>query len=542
MSAVRPPWFDPSTPSAADCVVPRLLDRFARETPDKVFVRFETGETWTWAETRARSLSTAAALQARGVRRGDIVAAWAPNGPALLRAWFGANYLGAALGPINTSFRGKLLEHALKICGAKLLILHPELAERLEGLSLGEVERVVLTDLSALASRFGVAVEPSSALDGDPKDIALPTVEPWDTPAIIFTSGTTGPSKAVVTSYVQMWTTGRITYGYMGASDRILVNLPMFHVGGITPIMAALSCGGSVALFDGFDTAGFWNAVRETGSTTCSGFIGALSTFLAKEPPQPGDRENPLRICTLSPISEETIALSARFGFDYVSGFNMTEVSCPLITEMNETTLRSCGRARTGVECRIVDENDYPVADGMVGELVLRTTNPWALFKGYLNNPEATAEAWRNGWFHTGDLLMRDADGAFFFIDRKKDAIRRRGENMSSLEIEAEVAAYSDVREVAAYGVDMPGGEQEVMICVAPPPGGAVDPEALIRFLLPRMTHFMVPRFVRVEATLPKTPTNKVQKVELRAEGVTAGTWDREAAGIVVKRHKLSVS
>ncbi len=537
----HPVWFDAAkAPSAEDCVVARLIDRHAAATPDKVFMRFENGQEWTWAQTRQIALSTAAALQARGVKPGDIVAAWAPNSAALARAWFGANYAGAALAPINTSFRGRLLEHAIAKTGARILVVHPDLATRLPGLSLGSLERVILTGARPNELDLPLVIEPLAALDGDASAAVAVEVQPWDTPVIIFTSGTTGPSKAVVTSYVQEWTTARITYGYMTADDRMLVNLPMFHVGGISGIMAALACGGSIALFEAFDTRKFWSLVRETGSTTCSGFIGALTSFLHKEPARPDDSDNPLRICTLSPVSEETVALAKRFGFDYVTGFNMTEVSSPLISEVNEKTMRSCGRARAGVECRIVDANDQTVPDGEVGELVIRSDRPWELFKEYLGDPQATAEAWRNGWFHTGDLLSRDADGLFYFVDRKKDAIRRRGENMSSLEIEMEVAAYEDVREVAAYGVDLPGGEQEVMVCVAPKPGATIDPKALLEFLIPRMAHFMVPRFVRIEAELPKTPTNKIQKVELRKEGVTGQTWDREAAGITVKREKLS--
>lgn len=540
MTAFHPPWFDPTPPSRDDCVTPRLIDRHAAANPDKAFIRYESGETWSWAQTREKSLAVAAALQARGVKPGDVVAAWAPNSPALVRSWFGANYAGAALAPINTSFRGRLLEHALGKTGARVLIVHPELAPRLEGLSLGSVELVVLTGPSNKTPDLGVPVEGHEALAGDPAAAVPAEVEPWDTPVIIFTSGTTGPSKAVVTSYVQEWTTARVTYGYMTAEDRMLVNLPMFHVGGISGITAALACGGSVALFEAFDTRQFWNMIRETGSTTCSGFIGALTTFLNKEPPKPDDRDNPLRICTLSPVSEETVALAERFGFDYVSGFNMTEVSSPLITEVNEPAMRSCGRPRVGVECRIVDAHDRPVPDGEIGELVIRADQPWQLFKGYLGDPQATAEAWRNGWFHTGDLLWRDAEGRFYFVDRKKDAIRRRGENISSLEIEIEVSAYPAVREVAAYGVDLPGGEQEVMVCVAPRDGAVIDPRALIEFLIPRMAHFMVPRYVRLAAELPKTPTNKIQKVELRKEGVTAETWDREAAGLRLRREKLS--
>lgn len=535
------PWFDPAPPTADQCVTSRLIERFAAETPDKLFALFESGETWTWEQTRRRARATASALQARGVRKGDIVAAWAPNGPALLSAWFGANLAGAALAPINSSFRGLLLEHAIAKTGANTLILHPELIDRLKGLSLGAVGRIILTGpATSDYAPPGVVVEDETALIGDSDQYEQVDSQPWDTPVIIFTSGTTGPSKAVITSYVQEWTTAVVTYGYMVQSDRMLVNLPMFHVGGIAAITAALQCGGSIALFESFDTRRFWDLIRQTESTVCSGLIGALTTFLMKEPPREDDADNTLRMVTLSPINEDTVALARRFGFDYLSGFNMTEASGPLICAVNDPVMRSCGRAREGIECRIVDAFDNELPHGEAGELVIRSDNPWVLTRGYLGDPQATADAWRNGWFHTGDLMRRDTDGCFFFIDRKKDAIRRRGENMSSLEIELEVAAHPLVREAAAYGVDLPGGEQEVMVAVAPVEGAEIDPQALIEFLIPRMTHFMVPRYIRVEPALPKTPSNKVQKTGLRAEGVTSTTFDREAAGIVVRRQKLT--
>jgi crotonobetaine/carnitine-CoA ligase len=267
-----------------------------------------------------------------------------------------------------------------------------------------------------------------------------------------------------------------------------------------------------------------------------------MTTFLSKADPTPEDANNPLRICTLSPVNDETIALGKRYGFDYVSGFNMTELSCPLITDVNVTVHRSCGRPRTGVQCRVVDDNDIEVAPDVIGELVVRSDRPWDQMTEYLGNPDATARVWRNGWFHTGDLMYRNKDGDFFFVDRKKDVIRRRGENISSLEVEADVAMFPSVREVAAYGVATPDGEEEVMIAVAPRAGDLIDPKALIEFLIPRMAHFMVPRYVRLETELPKTLTNKIQKTELRREGVTAHTWDREASGIVLKRDKFKAT
>lgn len=537
---VSPPWFDPAMPAREDCVVPGLINKWMTATPDKTFILFESGESWTWAETRAIAIRTAAAFQARGIKAGDTILAWLPNNATLIRSWFGANYLGATLVPINTSYRGQLLEHALQTSDARLMVTHPDLLARLATIDHSPLARIIVDSPVLPDLALDLMIESAEALDGDATAVDL-SHEPqiWDTPLIIFTSGTTGPSKGVATTYLQQWTTGCVQYGYMTPDDRILVNLPMFHVGGTSSIYAALARGGSVALFDGFNTREFWAQLRRTGSTTISGLIGAMATFLTKAPPRPEDADNPLRFCTLAPITEDTIALSKRYNFHYVSGFNMTEVSSPLITAVDERTHRSCGRPRSGIECRIVDDHDIEVGPDAIGELILRSDHPWVFFKGYHKNPEATAEAWRNGWFHTGDLMTRDEHGNFFFVDRKKDAIRRRGENISSIEVELDVSAHPAVQEVAAYGVACPNGEEEVMVAVTPKPGETIDPQALVEFLIPRMAHFMVPRYVRITTALPKTPTNKIQKTQLKSEGVTADTWDREASGLSLKRQKL---
>ena len=188
----------------------------------------------------------------------------------------------------------------------------------------------------------------------------------------------------------------------------------------------------------------------------------------------------------------------------------------------------------------MVDENDYECPPGVIGELVVRVDQPWEVSMGYLNQPGATAQAWRNGWFHTGDLVKQDDDGNFFFVDRLKDAVRRKGENISSLEVESEILSFPAVAEVAVVGVPSEHGEEEILAVVAAKPDGQIDTKELVEHLVPRMPHYMVPRYIRLVDHLPKTPTNKIQKYEIRAEGVTEDTWDREAAGITLKRTRLS--
>ncbi len=217
----------------------------------------------------------------------------------------------------------------------------------------------------------------------------------------------------------------------------------------------------------------------------------------------------------------------------------MSEVSVSLRSGANPPTIGSCGLPREGVMARVVDENDCEVPQGTVGELVLRTDCPWEMNHGYNGNPEATALAWRNGWFHTGDSFRVEADGSFSFVDRIKDAIRRRGENISSAEVEAEVMAHPLVKEAAAVAVPSEYGEDDVLVAVVLVEGGVLDPADLIHFLVPRMPHYMVPRYIRIVQDFPRTPTHKVQKHVLRAMDRSGDVWDRETAGISVKATRI---
>jgi crotonobetaine/carnitine-CoA ligase len=246
-----------------------------------------------------------------------------------------------------------------------------------------------------------------------------------------------------------------------------------------------------------------------------------------------------VRICFIVPLIEGAAEFQRRFGVNVYTIFNMTEISSPIVSAPNPSVRGTCGRVRAGVEVRLVDENDCEVPTGSVGEMLVRTDRPWAMSHGYHKAPEATARAWRNGWFHTGDAFRTDPEDNFFFVDRMKDAIRRRGENISSFEVEAEVLAHPDVRECAALAVPAEIGEDDVLVVISPVPGAVVDPAALIRFLTDRLAYFMIPRYVRTLVDLPKTPSSKVLKAELRAAGVTADTWDRERAGIVIRRDRI---
>ncbi len=217
----------------------------------------------------------------------------------------------------------------------------------------------------------------------------------------------------------------------------------------------------------------------------------------------------------------------------------MTEISAPLMTVKNCNVLGSMGRPRSGAQCRIVNSHGTDCAPGETGELLVRTTNRFEMNIGYYNMPEETERAWRDDWFHTGDLVTQDENGEFFFVDRLKDAIRRRGENISSIEVEMEACSHPDVEEVAAFGVPSEDGEEEVMIAVVAKPGHNLDAEEFIHYLIKRLPYYCVPRYVRIMDVLPHTASNKITKFDIRKEGVTTDTWDRVAAGIILKKERL---
>ncbi|MFO1084237.1 MAG: AMP-binding protein [Reyranellaceae bacterium] len=533
-------WSDPRVPPAEQCVLRPLLDRHAAATPDKVFARFADGTEWTYRQTLAIARRTAIGLRALGVAPGDKVLCWLPNGPDAIGVWFGLNYLGAVYVPINLAYRGGVLAHVVENSDARLIVAHADLFGR-----LADIDRAAL--VSAVVLHGTPAHVPGLAIHGPealaPPDGELPLsddgVAPWDMQSIIYTSGTTGPSKGVMSSYLQLYSMGIESFRFLGPDDRFMVNLPLFHVGGTAAVYAMLALGGSIAVVEAFDTASFWRVVSETGTTSCV-LLGVMATFLVKQTPGPQDRSHTLTSVIMVPLCEDAAAFSARFGCDVYTVFNMTEVSTPLRSGKNPAPLGTCGRPRPGVEVRVVDENDCEVELGTVGELIVRTDRPWAMNHGYYKNPEATARAWRNGWFHTGDAFRIGEDGQFFFVDRMKDAIRRRGENISSFEVETEVCAHPLVKEAAVVAVPSEFAEDEVLVALSVVDDAEIDPAELIQFLIPRMAHFMVPRFVRVVPALPKTPTQKVQKHLLRSEGITPDTWDREKAGIRLRRERLS--
>ena len=530
---------DARMPRPEQCIQRYMIERWAREQPNKLFAIFADGEQWTYGEMQANAIRTANALRALGVKQGERVLVWLPNGADCLRAWFGLNYLGAVFVPINTAYRGALLEHAIALSEARLMIAHADLCPRLHDVNCKSLREIAVLG-GAPSALDGVANHPPSALES--ADERPPTLErpiaPWDMQSIIFTSGTTGPSKGVMSSYVHLHAMA-VSAPFLSGDDRYMVNLPMFHSGGVMPVTAMLIHGGSIAMVDCFSTESFWPTVRSAGITT-SILLGVMGGFLLKRPPAPDDKDHPLKTCTYVPLNETAPQFHDRFGTDIYTHFNMTEISMPIVT--GRTRRRSAApaaRVRVSTSAlstrttanfrstRSASSSCAPTALGdqprLCGKCQRRRRPPGATAGSI---PATPFKPRRRGQF----LFRRPAEGRDPPARRKYLLVRGRVRKCSP---------FRAIREAAAIAVRSEIAEDEVMAVVAIREGAAFDPAELVAFLRERMAHFMVPRYVRIVEALPRTPTAKIEKVKLRADGFTPDTWDRERAGIVVKREKI---
>jgi crotonobetaine/carnitine-CoA ligase len=532
---------DTRFPPREQVVLAELLERGERERAEAEFAVFPE-QRWTYRETAAIAWITGHALRKLGVGQGDFVSSWLPNGPHALRTWFGANAIGATYAPLNTAYRGKMLEHTVNYTGSRVMVAHATLVERLADLDLQTLETVVVVGEMPEAAPPGLQLLPASVLDdGEPtRPETERRVEVWDIQALIYTSGTTGPSKAVLCPHLHHHTYCEQLFPGADESERFFACLPMFHAGGTTAIYGMLERGGSVAITEGFTTATFFEEARRYG-TTRGVILGAMANFLMAREPSPDDADHPIRTAIVTPMVPDVEGFRRRFGIDVLAAYGLTEGTCPLRSAPNPVNWRSCGRqVSADYELRLVDEHDREVPVGEVGELIIRHDRPWSLSVGYRGMPEATAEVWRNGWFHTGDAMRRDEAGNYYFVDRAKDALRRRGENISSMEVERELLAHPDVVQAAVVAAAADETEDEVHAFVVLRPGSTLGPAELTEWLVPRMTYFMVPRYLDFVDELPITESQKIQKFRLREIGVTASTWDREAAGVRLRRERLA--
>jgi carnitine-CoA ligase len=527
-----------------DCVLPHLIARRAEREPDALAMQDVDGREVTCRELHDTVLRWADAYRKVGVRAGEHVVTMLPNSFEAFYAWLGLTWLGATEVPANTMYHGEMLRYLVENSDAEVVLVSERFLQQLgevfaaAGGALDRVRTVVVPDLSgtpasALPPALPPVVDGAAFFAGAQPATDLDGPDYWDVASIIYTSGTTGPSKGVLVPWGTLWSfVTTAPDDFVAPGDGFYAMYPAFHVSGKAMLYQASHFRARMVLREQFSITHFWNDLRTFG-VTGAGLVGPMAPFLLMQPEQPDDADTPLRHVVMGPLVPQVEEFKRRFGVEVGTGYGMTEIGAPFASDgFQLANATSCGKVRTGwagYEVRIVDEHDQALGPGEVGELIVRTSEPWVINRGYYGMPDVTAAAWRNGWFHTGDAFTYDDDGNYYFVDRIKDAIRRRGENISSFEVEALVGRHPDVAESAAIAVPSEYLEDEVKVCVVRREGSELTHAALVEFLEPTMPAFMVPRYVEFVAALPKTDaTLRTRKVELREHVLNEQTWDRE--------------
>lgn len=514
-----------------DWVLPRVLEEQAKRQPDQTFVQIVDGGTFTYGALADAAGRVAGFLEAQGIGKGDHVAVMLPNGLDFLAAWAGIGRLGAIMVALNTELVGAFLAHQLADCGARCLIADPLLASAIEAVDpAGTAPILVSEDVAAVGRRRSF----DAWRDAEPYGGAMPAHS--DIACIMYTSGTTGPAKGVLLPHAHCFLFGLGTIDNLAltSQDNYYVTLPLFHANGLfMQVGACLIAGIAATVRPRFSASNWLSDIKRSGATVTN-MLGATSAFIAAQPPREGERDHRLRAIAAAPNHPAHESMwRERFGVSDVIGlYGMTEVNIPLYGRLGEARPGTCGRVyERYFEVSIRDpDDDRALAPGEAGEIMVRPRAAFGFMAGYLNRPDQTLAAWRNLWFHTGDAGVADADGTITFLDRIKDCIRRRGENISSTEIESAVTRLSGVRDAAAFAVpsDIPGGEDEVMVAVLAADGVTLEPAAIADHARRHLPRFAWPRFVEIMEEFPRTSTGKVRKQELRSRGVTAESWDAE--------------
>ncbi len=546
-------WYAKEDPT--NWILAKILRDRAEAHPDRDYLKFADNDWVSYGEVNSRSNRVANALLARGVQKGESVSVMLPNCEEFLPVWYGILKAGAVMSSINTAYKGDFLSWTINLVEAKKLIISDVFLERLDFVikELPLLEHVIVLQTGAQEGPDpSLKWEPLSAIMDSPDNEPDGVEYSWiDDARIMFTSGTTGRSKGVIKQNAADYFSARGLLEVVSktsgrsiedlADDTFFSCLPLFHSNAqVLSGYPALVAGGRIAYTERFSSTRFWQQVIDAEATIFNS-LGAVSHFIFSIPPSDLDTQHKVHTVFAAPTPKDIYyEFQNRFGVKFIEGYGLTETG--MATYMDPTrdpVPGSIGVANPGYEVSIVEPGtDRPLPVDVPGEIVVDMKIPNIVMRGYYGMPEKTAEDFRNLKLHTGDLGRMDENGFIYFMDRVKDYIRRRGENISSMEVERQVGAHPNVKEVAAIGVPAEGGagaEDEIMIvCIAE--GAKPDMVEFTQFMADRMPYFMVPRYIRFVDALPKTPTERVQKVKLRDEGITADTWDREAAGVKVKR------
>lgn len=487
----------------------------------------------------------AGALSSLGVQHGDRVATLIENSPGAVLAWWGIVRGGAVAVPVNTAYKGEYLRHQLRDSGSKVLVVEASLADRAEAVAddVGDLSHVVVIGGAGLSVRTAVhRWEDLLASSADPREVA---VGPADLATFIYTGGTTGPSKGCMLSHNYHESLARqigICWERT-AADVVWTPLPLFHFNAIvTAVLGPLVFGGRAAIYRRFSVSDFWPEMNRVGATVTS-TLGTMAYLLAHdvdrpEMPRSGAplANTSLRLIGAAPLPVEVDSIiRERFGVDTFSGaYGVTEAS---LVSWQPPGVRSKPNAAGVVndqyfDVRIFDDRDNEVPRGVDGEIVVRPKRPHTMFEGYWGRPEATVETSRNWWYHTGDIGRIDEDDYLHFVDRKADYLRRRGENISSFEVERVLMGHGAIADVAVHAVPSELTEDDLKVTATLSDGAELTEDELFRWCVDELPYFALPRYIEFRAELPRSPVGRVLKRDLREEGVTPATWDADAAGI----------
>ncbi len=522
-------------------VIHRILERQAETNGDRVFL-YHKGEEFTFRFLDESANRLASGLQTLGVVKGDKIAIMLDNCPEYLFLIFGLLKIGAIEVPINTAHKGDLLAYMLRQSDSKAIVVDSKYLDRVQAIleNLPDLQRIIILGSARTGkpelSRETIGWSEMCENNGRYNKAEVLWSDPF---AILYTSGTTGASKGSLLPHNHAVSLGEIVCESAEYTPRdcLYCALPLFHGNGqVLSTIPALMSGARLVLAERFSVSNFWDDIRKYGCTEFN-FLGGILGFLLSAEPKPSDADNSLRLLFGGGSPRSIVeAFEKRFEVTTIEAYGMSEIGFPIMSTSTKRRTGSCGKVHDSFQVTIVDDNGIEVGPNTPGELLARPTQPHSILLEYYKMPEKTVEAWRGLWFHTGDYLYYDEDGYFYFIDRKKDALRRHGENISSHEVEVTINSHPSVAESAAIAVKSDLGEDEVMVCLRLNDGSLLKPEELIAYCEERMAYFMIPRYLRFMTVFPRTPTERVQKFRLREEGVTPDTWDRVAAGYKLKR------
>ncbi|MDC0092684.1 AMP-binding protein [Alphaproteobacteria bacterium] len=506
-------------------IISEIILNQCKNYPEKKIIEFVDGPEWSFDDLKNKAFEKAKVLQGLQVKQGDTITVMIDDPIEFIPYWIASSFLGVMFVALNTALQGSVLHHQITLTKSNVMVVSDVYYKNVIQLVKEKKLKIKVFSCSSLKSN-GMILE---------KEVYAGKIS--DEVCTMFTSGTSGPSKGVLmpNAHCVLFAVGTIENYKLNHNHIFYISLPLFHANGLfMQLLACVMVGSKAVIKSRFSASNWLNDIRKY-NVTHTNMLGAIAAFITAQPPSENDKDHDLILIGSAPLpSEAERVFRDRFGVkDVLPLYGMTEVNIPLYGLINEKGDGKCGKLYYKYfEVEIRDpETDLPLQDGEIGEIVVRPKQPFGFMSGYLGMPEKTIEAWRNFWFHTGDAGIKDLSGNFTFVDRIKDCIRRRGENISSYEVEQAFLEISYITEAAAYAIPAKGGdgmEDEVMVALMKNKDISIDYKDLLNQAKKNLATFAIPKYIRIMDNFPKTQTGKIQKNKLREDGITVDTWQNK--------------